>query len=208
MPPGSSACRISPWFITTMWSASAIASFWSCVTNTVVVRSRSCRLAQLHAHQLAELGVEGAERLVHQEGLRLAHDRATQRDALPVAAREAAHARAQQVLDAQDGGHVADAPLDLVARQAFVAQRELEVAAHAHVRVEREELEHHRDVALARSLVGHVLAGQRDGAGGRDTPGPRACAAWWSCRSPRGPAAPRTGRRPASASSCARRRSR
>ena len=160
MPPGASACRISPWFITTMWSASAIASFWSCVTKTVVVRRRVVQLAQLHAHQLAELGVERAQRLVHQEGLRLPHDGAAQRDALPVAAREPADARAQQVLDAQDGRHVGHAAVDLGARQAFVAQRELEVAAHAQVRIEREQLEHHRDVALARAQVGHVLAGR------------------------------------------------
>ena len=45
--------------------------------------------AQLAAHHLAELGVERAKRLVHQEGERLAHDRAAQRNALAVAAGQA-----------------------------------------------------------------------------------------------------------------------
>ena len=122
------------------------------------------QLAQLDAHQLAEFGVERTQRLVHQERLRLAHDRAAQRDTLAVAAREPADARTEQVFDAQDARHFLDAAVDLGARQAFVAQRKLEVVAHAHVRVQREELEHHRDVALARPQVGHVLAVERDAA--------------------------------------------
>ena len=48
------------------------------------------QLAQLAHHQVAELGVERAERLVHQERLRPAHDGAAERDALAVAAGEAA----------------------------------------------------------------------------------------------------------------------
>ena len=42
--------------------------------------------AQLDAHEVPELGVERAERLVHHEGLCLAHDRAAERDTLAVAA--------------------------------------------------------------------------------------------------------------------------
>jgi len=84
-----------------------------------------------------------------------------------VAAGEAADARAEQMLDAQDGGHLLDAAVDLGARHAFVAQRELEVVSNAHVRVEREELEHHRDVPLARPQVGDIVAVERDLPGGR-----------------------------------------
>ena len=65
------------------------------------------QLAQLDAHQLAELGVERAQRLVHQKRLGLAHDRAAERDALAVAAGQAADARAEQVLDAQDARDLA-----------------------------------------------------------------------------------------------------
>ena len=64
--------------------------------------------AQLVAHQLAELGVERAERLVHQEGLRLAHDGAAERDALAVAAGEARDRLVEQVVDAQDARRLLD----------------------------------------------------------------------------------------------------
>ena len=89
------------------------------------------QLSQFHAHQLTEFGIERAQRLVHQEGLRLAHDGPAERDALPVPAREPADTRAEQVLDAQDRRRIRHAPVDLGALQAFVAQRELQVAAHA-----------------------------------------------------------------------------
>ena len=42
--------------------------------------------AEFAHHQVAEFGVEGAERLVHQEGLRPADDGAAEGDALAVAA--------------------------------------------------------------------------------------------------------------------------
>ena len=64
--------------------------------------------AQLAAHQVAELGIERAERLVHQERLRLAHDRAAQRDALAVAARQAGDRAVEQMLDAQDARGLLD----------------------------------------------------------------------------------------------------
>ena len=60
------------------------------------------QIAQLLGHRLAELGVERAERLVHQEGLGPAHDGAAERDALPVAARETGDLARQEVLDAQE----------------------------------------------------------------------------------------------------------
>ena len=47
---------------------------------------RALEPADLRAHLDAELRVEVRERLVHQEGLRLADDRAAHRDALPLAA--------------------------------------------------------------------------------------------------------------------------
>ena len=45
---------------------------------------------------------------------------------------------------------VLDARLDLAARHALADQREADVLAHVHVRIEREQLEHEGDVALAR----------------------------------------------------------
>jgi hypothetical protein len=51
--------------------------------------------AQLFGHVLAELGVERAKRLVHHEGLGVAHDGPPQRNALAVAARQPADRRSR-----------------------------------------------------------------------------------------------------------------
>ena len=49
----------------------------------------------------------------------------------------------------------------------WAAQRKADVPAHVHVRVEREQLEHEGDVALARRAEGDVLAVEADAARGR-----------------------------------------
>ena len=60
------------------------------------------QLAQLADHEVAELGIERAERLVHEEGHRPADDGAAERDALAVAAGESRHRLIQQMIDAQE----------------------------------------------------------------------------------------------------------
>ena len=69
--------------------------------------------AQLLGHVLAELGVERAERLVHQEGLGLAHDGAAEGDALAVAAGEAADRAVEDGVDAEDARDLRDLGADL-----------------------------------------------------------------------------------------------
>ena len=54
------------------------------------------QFAQFAAHQLAKLGIERAQRLVHQERLGPAHDGAAERHALAVAAGEAADRRSRR----------------------------------------------------------------------------------------------------------------
>ena len=54
---------------------------------------------ELGAHRDAQLRVEVRERLVHQERLRLAHDRPAHRDALALAARERAGLAVEQLLE-------------------------------------------------------------------------------------------------------------
>jgi hypothetical protein len=81
-------CSMRPLFITTTRSASSSASSWSWVTKTVVWPVSSWRPAQPAAQFLAHLGVERAERLVEQQHARLDGQRAGQRHALPLAARE------------------------------------------------------------------------------------------------------------------------
>ena len=60
-----------------------------------------------------------------------------------------------------------DALADLDAWHALRQQREADVLAHVHVRIEREELEDEGDVALAGAPHGDVLAAEQDLAAGR-----------------------------------------
>ena len=65
--------------------------------------------AQFAAHDMAELRVERAERLVHHECHRPAHDGAAESHALSVAAREAGDRAVEQVGDPQDARGLLDA---------------------------------------------------------------------------------------------------
>ena len=104
---------------------------------------------QLGAHVDTELGVEVRERLVHQEGLRLADDRPAHGDALALAARERARSALEQVLQPEQPRDVLDAALDLRLRRLAHLQAVAEVLRDGHVRVEGVVLEDHRDVAVA-----------------------------------------------------------
>ena len=66
-------------------------------------------LVDLGAQLDAELRVQVRERLVHQEGLRLTHDRAPHRHALALPARERAGLSLQELLDLEDARRLADA---------------------------------------------------------------------------------------------------
>ncbi len=101
---------------------------------------------ELSAHADPELCVEVRERLVHQERLRLPHDRAAHRYALPLAAGERGRPAVEHALEAQHVRHVVDAAHDLVLRGLPDLQPVAEVLAHGHVRVERVGLEDHGDV--------------------------------------------------------------
>ena len=111
------------------------------------------QLMDLGAHLHPQLRVEVRERLVHQEGLRLADDRATHCDALTLAARESARLALEEVLDLEDARRALDPLLDFLLRQLVELEAEGEVLLDGHVRIERVALEHHRDVALLRRQV-------------------------------------------------------
>jgi hypothetical protein len=131
--------------------------------------------AQFLAHQLAKLRVERAQRLVHHERQRLAHDGAPERHALAVAAGQAGHPLVEQVLDAQDARRLGDLGSDLLARHALRHQRKCDVVAHVQVRVQREQLEDEGDVAVRRALEGDVFVAEKDlAAGGQLEPGDHA----------------------------------
>jgi hypothetical protein len=122
---------------------------------------------ELLAHQLAEGGIERAERLVHQERARAAHDRAAERHALAVAAGEARDRLVEQMVDPQQARGLLDPLPDLGPRHALRAQRVGHVAPHVQVRVEREQLEDEGDVALGRAQRRDVRAVEPDRARGR-----------------------------------------
>ena len=112
------------------------------------------QLRDLGARLHAQLGVQVRERLVHEEGLRVAHDRAAHGDALALAAGEVARLAVEQLLEVEDARGVLDALVDLVLRHLLDAQAEGDVLVDGEVRVERVALEDHGDVAVAR---GHVV---------------------------------------------------
>ena len=63
-------------------SAMLMASVWSCVTNTMAMRSRRCREQDFVAHLGAQLGIQIGERFVEQAHRRFGDQCAPERDAL------------------------------------------------------------------------------------------------------------------------------
>ena len=120
----------------------------------------------LRAHLHAQTRVEVRERLVHQEDARLAHDRATHRDALALATGELSWLALEQVGEAERLARALDAAADLRLRRPARAQAEGDVVEHGHVRIERVVLEHHRDIALPRVELVDRLIPDCDLAGG------------------------------------------
>ena len=116
----------------------------------------------LGPHLFAQLGVQRADRFVHQHRLRAPHQRAADRDALHVAARERRRLLVEEVGDAQHAGDLAHRLVDLAAAHARGAQRKGDVLEHRHMRIKREGLEHHGDVAVGRLEVLHRLAVDQD----------------------------------------------
>ena len=116
----------------------------------------------LAAHGDAQLGIEVAERLVEQEDLRIADDGAAHRDALALAARQLARIAVHQRRQRQDLGSAAHLGVGRRLVRLRQHQREGEVLAHRHVRIERVVLEHHGDVAFLRRHVVDALGADTD----------------------------------------------
>ena len=124
------------------------------------------QFADLQPHRAAQGGVEVGQRLVEQEGRGLAHDGAADGDALALAARQLAGATVEKVGQVEDARGFGDLAVHHHLVLAGHLQREGDVVAHRHVRIERIGLEHHGQLALGRGLVGDVAAVDADGAGG------------------------------------------
>ena len=113
----------------------------------------------------AELRVEIRERLVEQEDLRPADDRAAHRHTLALAARECLRLAVEVLLEVEHLRRLGDAAPDLGLREVCELQGEPDVVGYRHVRVERVALEHHRHVPRLRRQERDVAVADRDRAG-------------------------------------------
>jgi hypothetical protein len=120
------------------------------------------QLGERRTHADAKLGIEVRQRLVQQERLRLANDRASHRNPLPLAAGQLRRPALEQVLEAEELCDVRDTACDLGLRGAARLQPVAHVLTHRHVRVQGVGLEDHGDVAAPGSEVGHVAVADPD----------------------------------------------
>ena len=130
------------------------------------------QLVQRGPHGHPQLGVQVGQRLVHQEGLRLADDGPAHRDPLPLPAGQRGRLALEVRLQAEHLGGLADPPLDLVLGRLAQLQAERQVLLDRHVRVQGVVLEHHGDVpVLGRQVVDHPVADRDRAAGDLLQPG-------------------------------------
>jgi hypothetical protein len=113
-------------------------------------------------HRNAELRVEVRQRLVHQERDGIAHHGPADRDALALPARERGRLAVEQLVEPECPRGFTHALPTLGLRRLAQLQAEREILLDGHVRVERVVLEDHRDVALLRPQLRHVLTADQD----------------------------------------------
>jgi len=109
-------------------------------------------------HLLAQFRIERAERLVEEQQARPVHERARERHALLLPAREFVRIAFHFVFEVHLGERLAHFRLDLVRVLFRHLERKRDVLRDAHVREQRIALEHSVHRALFRGLVGQVLA--------------------------------------------------
>ena len=155
---------------------------------------RALQALDLDLHVEPQVAVERGERLVEQQDRRLDGERAGERHALLLAARELARQAIAEAAELHRLEEAIDLGGDLRPAHAARAQAVGDVLRHRHVREQGVVLEDDADVALVgrqvvdrRAVDPHAARGLADEAGDRR-------AAGWSCRSPTGRAAPRPRR--------------
>ncbi len=149
---------------------------------------------ELDLHLLAQLEVERAERLVQQQHAGPVDERAGERDALALSARELARLAAGERVEPHERERLDGALAPLGLGDALDAQAVLDVLLHGHVREQRVVLEDRVDVALVRRARGHVARRRAARVRSSAARSRRSCAGRWSCRSPTVRAARRTRR--------------
>ena len=136
-----------------------------------VIPDRLLDVLELDLHLLAELEVERAQRLVQQQHAGAVDERARERDALPLAARELARLALRELAEAHERERLARALSPLRLGHALDAQPVFDVLLDAHVREQRVVLEHRVDVALVgRARVTSLRRGTRAPLVGRSKP--------------------------------------
>ena len=118
--------------------------------------------AQLDLHLLAQLAIERRQRLVEQQHVGLDRDRARQRHALLLAARQCGDASATEMTELDQRQRPLHCAIDLRLRRAAHLQAEGDVARDGEMRKQRVALEHDADIAPVRRHMSDVAPGKRD----------------------------------------------
>ncbi|ELZ61865.1 phenol hydroxylase [Haloferax sp. ATCC BAA-646] len=119
-------------------------------------------------HLRPQFSVQVGQRFVHQEHLGVAHDSTSEGDPLLLAAREFVGFAVEQVADAERLRDLDDALVAFFRRVSLLFfQPEPDVLPDGHVGVQRVVLKHHRDVAVLRDAVVHVVPADVDVPAGR-----------------------------------------
>ena len=116
----------------------------------------------LELHRLAQLAIERAKGLVEEEEARIEHDRARERHALLLTARELARQPRLEPGEADELERLLHPPLDLAVREPAHLKGKGDVLARRHVGEEGVILEHHAHVALGGRGEGEVLPAEPD----------------------------------------------
>ena len=122
---------------------------------------------ELDLQLLAQAQVERAERLVEEQRTRAVDERAGERDALLLTARELRRLALGQVAELDELQRVVRALGDLGLVDLLALEPERDVLQDGQMREQRVGLEDGVDVALVRRVIGDVSPAEKDAAGGR-----------------------------------------
>src|SRR5271165_4849796 len=114
-------------------------------------------LLDLDAQFAAQLGVEVGKRLVEEKHIAIAHQRASDRDALALPARKLGRLTLQQRIELQHLRSLGDSSRNFRLWPAGDTKSERQILFDAHPRIKRIRLEHHPDAAVLRLGPGTFL---------------------------------------------------
>ena len=120
------------------------------------------QLLHLGTHLHSQFRIEIGQRLVEQENLGIADDRAPHCDTLALATGELPRPARKKILDIEDPRRMLDALSDFTLWPFAINEPERHVFVDRHVRIERVILEDHRDIAVLRRQVVDDAAVDRD----------------------------------------------